>query len=199
MPTAPRAVVSWFAALVRVPLHLRFSYLPRRRRPRWHDDNTLPISHPPLSPRQPKTKPGPRSQATADLSRKFSSSATDRTREKRAFTTAFKLGALSYATHGRIDNSKGGLRSPTAKEVYKRYNLKHTRYLHRWRQEEVLLLMKPSQKRHRPSCGHWPKQEKALVLAFADRRKKEIAGVSNALENGLVKRIDALLQRVHIP
>jgi len=33
----------------------------------------------------------------------------------------------------------------------------------------MLLLMKPSQKRHRPSRGHWPKLEKALVQAFAGR------------------------------
>ena len=55
----------------------------------------------------------------------------------------------------------------------KRYNLKHTRYLHRWQQEEeTLLLMKPLQKRHRPSHGRWPKLEKSLVQAFADRRKE---------------------------
>jgi len=129
-------------------------------------------------PRKPKTKTGPRRQATADLSRKFPPPppppprATGRTCEKRAFTTAFKLGVLSYATYGRIDDSKGGLRAPRAKEVCKRYNPKHTRYLHRWRQEEeVLLLMKLSQKRHRPSRGRWPKLEKALVQVFADRRK----------------------------
>ena len=95
------------------------------------------------------------------------------TRERRAFTTAYKLGVLSYATYGRVDDGKGGLRAPRAKEVCRRYNLKHTRYLHRWRQEEeILLLMKPLQKRHRPSRGRWPKLEKALVQAFADRRKE---------------------------
>ena len=88
------------------------------------------------------------------------------------FTIAFKLGVLSYATYGRIDDGKGGLRAPRAKEVCKRYNPKHTRYLHRWWQEEVLLLMKPSQKRHRPSRGRWSKLEKALVQVFADRRKE---------------------------
>jgi len=40
-------------------------------------------------------------------------------------------------------------------EVCKRYNLKHTRYLRRWwPEEEMLLLMKPSQKRHQTSRGH---------------------------------------------
>jgi len=32
--------------------------------------------------------------------------------------------------------------------------------------------MKPSLKGHRPSHGRWPKLEKALVQAFADRRKE---------------------------
>ena len=98
---------------------------------------------------------------------------THPTLERRAFTTAFKLGVLSYATNGRVDDGKGGLRAPRAKEVCVRYNLKHTRYLHRWwQEEEILLLMKPLQKRHRPSRGRWPKLEKALVQAFADRRKE---------------------------
>jgi hypothetical protein len=84
--------------------------------------------------------------------------------------TVFKLGVLSYVTYGRIEDGKGGLRTPTAKKVYKHYNLKHTRYLRRWRQEEeMLLLIKPSQKRHQPSHGRWPKLEKALVQVFADR------------------------------
>jgi len=147
MPTTPDTIVSQFAALV-LALSLQE---PTGNVP---DEDIEPLSRPPLSPRKPKSKPGPRRQATADLSRKFPPPATRPTREKRAFTTAFKLGVLSYATYGRIDDGKGGLRAPRAKEVCKRYNLKHTRYLHRWRQEgETLLLMKPSQKRHRPSRG----------------------------------------------
>ena len=75
--------------------------------------------------------------------------------------------------YSRVDDGKGSLRAPRAKEVCKRYNLKHTRYLHRWQQEkETLLLVKPLQKRHRPSRGHWPKLEKSLVQAFADRCKE---------------------------
>ena len=76
-------------------------------------------------------------------------------------------------TYGRVDDGKGSLRAPRAKEVCKRYNLEHTRYLHRWQQEEeTLLLMKPLQKIHRPSGGRWPKLAKSLVQAFADRRKE---------------------------
>jgi hypothetical protein len=37
------------------------------------DDNTELVVRPPLSPRKPKSKPGPKRQATADLSRKFPS------------------------------------------------------------------------------------------------------------------------------
>ena len=37
---------------------------------------------------------------------------------------------------------------------------------------ETLLLMKPTQHRHRPERGRWPKLEKALVAAFAERRKE---------------------------
>ena len=98
---------------------------------------------------------------------------TDCTYEKRALTTAFELVVLSNTTYGRIDNGKGGLRAPRAEEVFKRYNPKDTRYLHRWRQEEeVLRLMNPSQKRHRPSRGRWSRLVKALVQVFADRCKE---------------------------
>jgi len=163
MPTTPHTIVSQSATLVLTPS----LQLPTGNAPDEDDDNTEPICRPPLSPLNRKRCPV-QGDATADLSRKFPSPATDRTREKRAFTTAFELGFLSCATYGRIDDGKGGLRAPTAKEVCKRYNLKHTRYLHRWRQEEeVLILMKPSLKRHRPSRRRWPKLEKAFLRAPA--------------------------------
>ena len=62
------------------------------------EDDIEPVIRPPLSPCKPKSKPGPKRQATADLSRKFPPPATHLTRERRAFTTAFKLGVLSYMT-----------------------------------------------------------------------------------------------------
>ena len=37
---------------------------------------------------------------------------------------------------------------------------------------ETLLLIRPTQRRHRPDRGRWPKLEKALVVAFAERRKE---------------------------
>ena len=37
---------------------------------------------------------------------------------------------------------------------------------------ETILLMKPTQRCHRPDGGRWPKLEKALVAAFAERRKE---------------------------
>ena len=43
--------------------------------------------------------------------------ATHPIRQKRAFAIAFKLGVLSYATYGRVDDGKGGLRPPLAREV----------------------------------------------------------------------------------
>jgi len=84
-----------------------------------------------LYPRKPELKPGPK--PTADLSRKFPPPATHPTRQNES---AFKLGVLSYAIYGRIDDGKGGLRAPLAREVCERYNPKHTRYLRRWSQEE---------------------------------------------------------------
>ena len=68
-----------------------------------------------LSPRKPKSKPGPKRKPTADLSRKFPPSTTHPTRQKRAFTTAFKFGVLSYATYGRADDGKGGLQAPVVR------------------------------------------------------------------------------------
>ena len=62
------------------------------------EDGIEPVIRPPLSPCKPKLKPGPKRQATSDLSRKFPPPATHPTRERRAFTTAFKLGVLSYMT-----------------------------------------------------------------------------------------------------
>ena len=63
-----------------------------------------------LSPRKPKSKPGPKRKPTADLSRKFPPSATHPTRQKRAFTAEFKLGILSYATYGRVGRPIGNRR-----------------------------------------------------------------------------------------
>src|SRR5258705_5361958 len=184
MSNAPDTVVLQFAALVLTPTVQEAT---GEALDEDEDDNIELVVRPPLSPRKPKSKPGPKRQATADLSHKFPPPATHPTRERRAFTTAFKLGVLSYATYGRVDDGKGGLRAPRAKEVCERYNLKHTRYLHRWRQEEeILLLMKPLQKRHRPSRGRWPKLEKALVQAFADRRKERLYGRSGS--NGRHRR-----------
>ena len=137
------------------------------------DELSKLVVPPPLSPCKPKPKTGPKRQATTDLAHKFRPPTTHPTWKKQAFTTEFKLEVLSYATYGRVDDGKGGLRAPKAKEVCTRYNLKNIRYLHRWRQEEeTLLLMKPLQKRHRPSQGRWPKLEKVLVQAFAERRKE---------------------------
>jgi len=169
MPTTPDTVALQFTALILTPTVQE----PTAKALDEEEDNENldPAVRPPLSPCKPKSKPGRMRQATADLARKFPPLATHLTGEKRAFTTAFKLGVLSYVTYGRIKDGKGGLRAPMAMEVCKRYNLKHTRYLRSWRQEEeMLLLMMSSQKRHRPSRGHWPKLEKALVQAFAGRR-----------------------------
>ena len=60
------------------------------------EDDIEPVIYPPLSPCKPKSKPGPKRQATSDLSRKFPPPATHPTRERQAFMTAFKLGVLSY-------------------------------------------------------------------------------------------------------
>ena len=168
MPTMSDTVALQFTALILTPTGQEPT---AKALDEEEDNDNLDVAvRPPQSPRKPKSKPGRMRQATAELSHKFPPPATHLTREKQAFTTAFKLGVLSNATYGRIEDGKGGLRTPTAMEVCKRYNLKHTRYLCRWRQEEErLLLMKPSQKRYRPSRGHWPKLEKALVQAFAGR------------------------------
>lgn len=100
------------------------------------DDNIGLVICPALSLRKPKFKPGPERKPTPDLSRKFPPPATYPTQQKRAFTTAFKLGVLRCKI-GRVDDGEGGLRAPLAREVCERYNLKHTRYLRRWRQEET--------------------------------------------------------------
>jgi len=55
-----------------------------------HPDEDIDlVIHPALSPHKPKSKPGPKTKPTADLSRKFPSPATHPTRQKRAFTTAY--------------------------------------------------------------------------------------------------------------
>ena len=46
------------------------------------EDDIDPVTRPPLSPRKPKSKPGPKRLATADLSRKFPPQATHPTWEK---------------------------------------------------------------------------------------------------------------------
>ena len=87
------------------------------------EDDIKPVTHPPLSPCKPKSKPSPKRQATADLSRRFPPPATHPTQERRVFMTEFKLGVLSHMTYGRVDDGKGSLRAPRAKEVCKRYSL----------------------------------------------------------------------------
>ena len=114
MSNAPDTVILQFAALVLSPTVQEAT---GEALDEDEDDNIELVVRPPLSPRKPKSKPGPKRQATADLSRKFPPPATHPTREKRAFTTAYKLGVLSYATYGRVDDGKGGLRAPRAKEV----------------------------------------------------------------------------------
>jgi hypothetical protein len=96
MPNSPDTVVLQFAALALTPT----VHEPTEALDEDNDDNIELVVRPPLSPRKPKSKPGPKRKATADLSRKFPPPATHLTREKRAFTTAFKLGVLSYATYG---------------------------------------------------------------------------------------------------
>jgi len=75
------------------------------------DDDELSklVVPPPLSPRKPKPKTGQKRQTTADLARKFPSPTTHPTRKKQVFTTEVKLGVLSYATYGTVDDGKGGL------------------------------------------------------------------------------------------
>ena len=119
MPNTPDRVVSQFAALVLTPTIQEPS---GKALAEDEYGNIVLVVRPPLSPRKPKSKPGPKRQATADLSREFPPAATHRTREKRALTTAFKLGVLSYATYGRIDGGKGGLPA----KGYRGVNLKHT-------------------------------------------------------------------------
>ena len=131
MPTTPDTVTLQFTALILTPIGQEPT---TKALDEEEDNDNLDLAvRPPLSPGKPKSKPGQMRQVTADLSRKFPPPATHLTREKRAFTTAFKLGVLSYVTYSRIEDGKGGLRAPTAMEVCKRYNLKHTRYLRRWR------------------------------------------------------------------
>ena len=55
-----------------------------------HPDEDIDlVIHPALSPHKPKSKLGPKTKPTADLSRKFPSPATHPTRQNRAFTTAY--------------------------------------------------------------------------------------------------------------
>ena len=121
MSNAPDTVILQFAALVLTPTVQEATGEALDE----DEDNIELAVRPPLTPRKPKSKPGPKRQATADLSRKFPPPATHPTRERRAFTTAYKLGVLSYATYGRIDDGKGGLRAPRAKEVCRRYKSIH--------------------------------------------------------------------------
>ena len=92
MSSTPDTVVLQFTALVLTP---RIQEAAHEALDEDELDDIEPVTCPPLSPRKPKSKPGPKRQATADLSRKFPL-ATHSTRERRAFTTAFKLGVLSY-------------------------------------------------------------------------------------------------------
>ena len=126
-----------------------------------------------LSPRKPKVKPGPRKQPVSSIPYKFAKPVATPSRQEKTFTTEFMLGALAWWEHARIEDCA-------------RYGLKHVRYLNRWRKAldhccsantctnepktETLLLMKPTQRRHRPSI-RLPKLEKALVAAFVEHRK----------------------------
>jgi len=107
MPTTPDTVALQFAALILTPTVQEPT---ANALDEEEDNDNLDLAvHPPLSSRKPKSKPGRMRQATADLSRTSPPPAMHLTREKRAFTTAFKLGVLSYATYCRIEGGKGGL------------------------------------------------------------------------------------------
>jgi hypothetical protein len=67
MPNSPDTVVLQFAALALTPT----VHEPTEALDEDNDDNIELVVRPPLSPRKPKSKPGPKRKATADLSRKF--------------------------------------------------------------------------------------------------------------------------------
>ena len=88
-----------------------------------------------LSPRKPKVKPGPRKQPLPSIPYKFAKPVATPSRQKKAFTTEFKLGVLAWWEHARIEDSDGSERPPNRLEVCTRYGLKHVRYLNRWKND----------------------------------------------------------------
>jgi len=92
MRTTPGTVALQFAALVLIATVQE----PSGKAFEENGDNSIkPAIRPRLSL---KSGSGRKRLAKADLSHKFPSSATRLTREKQAFTTAFKMGVLLHAT-----------------------------------------------------------------------------------------------------
>ena len=80
MSSTPDTVVLQFTALVLTP---RIQEAAREALDEDElEDDIEPVTRPPLSPHKPKSKPSPKRQATADLSRKFPPPATHPTRER---------------------------------------------------------------------------------------------------------------------
>jgi hypothetical protein len=85
------------------------------------------------SPVKFKQRPGPRKEPIAMAPRWAPPPAATPSRAKRCRTVEFKLGVLSWAEHGRVDDGQGGKRKPTREEVRVRFGLKQKNQVLKWK------------------------------------------------------------------